>query len=94
MNYTASPFAAAMSGKTPPPIVSNIQPQPRSQESDAVVGEHRQELTACERAAAVCQCDRLIARYDAVWESDGCFAAKGNADRVRAIRERLMKGQP
>ena len=54
----------------------------------------RDGLTPQERAQAIRMADRLIARYDHEWKRSGCFAAKGNADRCRLMREQLTKETP
>ena len=28
-----------------------------------------------------------------VWETDGCFAAHGQADAIRAVRDELIRGR-
>lgn len=41
-------------------------------------------------ASGVALADRLEAKYLAIWNSDGCFAAKGQADHIAAQRRTLI----
>jgi hypothetical protein len=50
-------------------------------------------LTNAQRVAAVVRCRALQAKYALQWEEYGCFAAKGNLDRVRGILAQLEDGQ-
>lgn len=52
------------------------------------------ELSDAEREAAIVRAGKLIEKHMATWASDGCMAARGDADRARAIRARLIAGRP
>jgi hypothetical protein len=46
-------------------------------------------LSYSERQSAIVRCQALITKYSLQWEEYGCFAAKGNLDRVSGILAQL-----
>jgi hypothetical protein len=52
-----------------------------------------QGLTDSQREAAIQRAAALIEKYMGIWKAEGCFAARGDADRARRLMELLIKGR-
>jgi len=52
-----------------------------------------QALTDEAREVAIVFAGKAIERYMATWQAEGCFAAKGDADRARRLMELLIAGR-
>lgn len=45
------------------------------------------------REAAILRARTALQKHEARWHAEGCFAAKGDADRARSLLERLIAGR-
>lgn len=51
------------------------------------------KLTDLEREAAIRKAGELVEKHMAIWERDGCFAARGHAIYAQQCMERLIAGR-
>ena len=49
-------------------------------------------MTDTERESEIARLTREMEAAYAIWESDGCFAARGDADRLMRQRDGLVRG--
>jgi hypothetical protein len=69
--------------------LSDKRPSLRQTGEKAGISHDLPPLTHAQRAAAVVRCRALVAKYAIQWEQQGCFAAKGNLDRVSGLLAQL-----
>ena len=51
------------------------------------------QFTDADREAAIVRAGRAVEKHMTRWEAEGCFAARGDADRARMLMERLIAGR-
>lgn len=94
MNAVRHPISPAAPGTESPCLQDAAADSVKHQTAPlSGVGEGRLVLADAEREEAIVRAGQAIEKHMAVWISDGCVAAMGDADRARQLMEQLIAGR-
>ena len=92
----ASSAVPAMHPANTSPDSHNAAPCAVSNSANELFGQevcHRSPLTEAGWDAAIVRARTAKQKHEARWHAEGCFAAKGDADRAQSLLDRLIAGR-